>query len=80
MSFDPFAAIGMAGVVVVTAAYFANQRGTLSSEDWRFPLANLVGALLILASFYDAWNLPAAAIEVVWAAVSFYGLMRRRAR
>jgi hypothetical protein len=76
MSFDPYAAIGMAGVVVVTVAYFANQHGALSSEDWRFPFANLVGALLILASFWDAWNLPAAVIEVVWAAVSLYGLTR----
>jgi len=80
MSFDPFAAIGMVGVAVVTVAYFANQHGALPSEDWRFPLANLGGALMILASFWDAWNLPAAVIEVVWAAVSLYGLVRRRAR
>jgi len=80
MTFDPFAAIGVLGTAVIVAAYFANQRGTLSSADRRYPLANLIGSLMILASFYSAWNLPAALIEVLWAAVSLYGLMRRRAR
>jgi Na+-translocating ferredoxin:NAD+ oxidoreductase RnfD subunit len=78
MTLDPFATIGLAGATVVTVAYFANQRGALASDDWRFPFANLVGALMILASFYTAWNLPAALIEVLWAGVSLYGLMRRR--
>jgi len=80
MTLDPFVAIGILGTAVIVAAYFANQRGSLSSDDRRYPLANLVGSLMILASFYSAWNLPAALIEVLWAGVSLYGLMRRRAR
>lgn len=79
MTLDPFVVTGMLGTAVIVAAYFANQRGALSSDDRRYPLANLVGSLMILASFYSAWNLPAALIEVLWAGVSLYGLMRRRA-
>jgi hypothetical protein len=30
------------------------------TEDWRYPLVNLVGAVLILLSLIAAWNLPAA--------------------
>ena len=80
MRFDPFVAIGVLGTAVIVAAYFANQSGKLASDDRRYPLANLVGSLMILASFYTAWNLPAALIEILWAGVSLYGLMRPRAR
>lgn len=77
---DPFTAVGLVGTVVIVGAYFANQQGWLSSDDWRFPLANLVGAALILTSFWTAWNLPAALIEAIWAAISLYGLARRLGR
>jgi paired small multidrug resistance pump len=79
MTLDPFVATGILGTALIVAAYFANQSGKLPSDDRRYPLANLVGSLMILASFYSAWNLPAALIEVLWAVVSIYGLLRRRA-
>jgi paired small multidrug resistance pump len=79
MTLDPFVATGILGTALIVAAYFANQSGKLPSDDRRYPLANLVGSLMILASFYSAWNLPAALIEVLWAVVSLYGLLRRRA-
>ncbi len=79
MTLDPFVATGVLGTALIVAAYFANQSGKLPSDDRRYPLANLVGSLMILASFYSAWNLPAALIEVLWAVVSLYGLLRRRA-
>ena len=71
---------GFVGVAVIVVAYFANQQGWLSSEDWRFPAANLVGSLLILASLWTAWNAPSVVIEVIWAAISLYGLSRRLGR
>ena len=80
MNFDPFAAAGLIGAAIIVVAYWANQRGSLSSDDRRFALANLIGALLITASFVTAWNLPAVVIEVFWIAISLYGLLRRRAR
>lgn len=49
------------------------------AEDWRYPLAsgrrNSDPVLLI-----TAWNLPAAVIEVVWAAVSVYRLIKHAGR
>lgn len=78
MTFDPFAAIGMIGVAILVGAYFLNQRGVLPSEDRRFPAANLAGSLLIMLSLWTAWNLPSAVIEVVWAAISLYGVLRAR--
>ncbi|MGH7090766.1 MAG: CBU_0592 family membrane protein [Stellaceae bacterium] len=77
---DPFAAVGLLGGAIIVGAYFASQCGALPLNDRRFPLLNLIGAALILVSFYTAWNLPAAVIEVFWIAISLYGLLRRRAR
>ena len=77
---EPATIVGFVGVALIVAAYFANQQGWLGSDDWRFPLANLVGSLLILVSLYTAWNFPSAVIEVIWAAISVYGLTRRLLR
>jgi ABC-type branched-subunit amino acid transport system permease subunit len=74
---DPYTSVGFVGVGAIVAAYFANQQGWLNAEDWRFPTANLVGSLLILVSLWTAWNFPSAVIEVIWAAISLYGLARR---
>ncbi|MGE5271149.1 MAG: CBU_0592 family membrane protein [Thiohalocapsa sp.] len=67
---------GFAGVLVLFAAYFANQQRWLHSEDWRFPAANLCGSALILVSLCFAWNAPAAAIEITWALISLWGLIK----
>jgi hypothetical protein len=78
MAPDLFTLCGLIGVVLILCAYFANQQRWLRSDDWRFPLANMIGSCLILVSFYTAWNLPAAIIEVCWAAISLWGLIKAR--
>lgn len=72
-----FRAIGLLGAAIYVVAYFANQHGWLKSQDWRFPTANLAGALLILVSLFAEWNLPSVVIEGFWAAISVYGLTKR---
>jgi hypothetical protein len=67
---------GFVGAACVIGAFFANQQRWLSSEDWRFPAANLVGAVLIMASLYAEWNFPSAVIEGFWLVISLYGLVR----
>ncbi len=68
--------IGFAGAAVVVIAYFANQQRWLASEDWRYPAANLVGAVLILISLMFTWNFPSVVIEVFWALISVWGLVK----
>jgi hypothetical protein len=34
------------------------------------------GAVLMLVSLISAWNLPAAIVEVFWALISIYGLLK----
>jgi hypothetical protein len=77
MSLDLFRVIGLVGVAAILAAYFANQRRWLSSEDWRFPAVNLVGSLLIVVSLFSEWNLPSVVVELCWIAISVYGLVNR---
>ncbi|MGQ0741275.1 MAG: CBU_0592 family membrane protein [Alphaproteobacteria bacterium] len=78
MAFNVYTLSGIAGAILVVFAYFANQNKWLASDDWRFPVANLAGAALILVSLYDAWNLAAVLIEVFWAGISIYGLTQAR--
>ena len=68
--------LGLLGSLIIIAAYFATQRGWVEASDWRFPLANLIGAVLILVSLVFAWNLAAFVMEVFWIAISIYGLVR----
>ena len=76
MEFNLFTAIGIAGAACFLTAYFANLRGWLPSSGWGFPAGNLAGALLILISLFDAWNLPSVIVESFWAILSVYGLLR----
>ena len=78
MTLDAPTFAGMIGVVLILGAYFCNQQRWLSSEDWRFPLANLMGSCLIMVSLYFDWNLPSVFIEFFWSAISLYGLVRGR--
>jgi len=66
--------VGVVGTFVLIGAYFANQQRWLASDDWRFPAANLVGALLILVSLVYEWNLPSVVIEFFWIAISLWGI------
>jgi Na+-translocating ferredoxin:NAD+ oxidoreductase RnfD subunit len=76
MVIDLFTLIGVVGTAVVVTAYFATQQRWIAAEDWQFPLANLIGSIMMLISLITAWNLPAALIEVFWIAISVYGLVR----
>ena len=69
-------AAGVLGAALVIVAYFATQQRWMSSEDWRFPAANLVAAVLVLISLYANWNLASFVIEVFWLLISAYGLVK----
>jgi hypothetical protein len=78
MTLDIPTVCGLLGATVFVIAYFANLQGWLRSSDWRYPAANMVGALMILISLMWDWNLPSVMIESFWAAISLYGIIRSR--
>ena len=76
MEFGPYTAVGIVGTGCYIVAYFATLHGWLNAREWRFPAINLLGALLVLVSLENAWNLPSVALESFWAAISVYALIR----
>lgn len=74
MSLALYDLVGFAGVALILAAYFLNQQRWLRSDDWRFPAANLIGAMLIFVSLLFEWNFPSAVIEVFWMLISLWGI------
>jgi hypothetical protein len=76
MGMAPYDVLGFAGAAIAIAAYFANQQRWLRSDAWRSPAANLVGASLILVSLFFAWNFPSVVIEVFWALISLWGIVK----
>jgi hypothetical protein len=80
MEFDPYTACGIVGAGCFIVSYFGTLQGWLDPANWRFPAINLAGALLVLVSFIDAWNLPSVVLECFWGSISVYGLVRNLRR
>ncbi len=66
--------LGLIGSAIVIVAYFAVAHGRILANSAPYYLTNLAGAGLIFISLLWAWNLPAAVVEIFWAAISIYGL------
>ena len=77
MPLGMYRAVGLLGAACFIGAYFATQQRWLNSDDWRYPAANLAGAVLVMVSLFAEWNLPSVVLEVFWAAISVYGLINR---
>lgn len=76
----PLDGVGLVGVAVLLAAYGLTVSGRLAATRPAMLAANLVGALLILASLWGAFNLASALIEGAWAAIALGGLIRHARR
>lgn len=77
--------VGLLGVGLLLLAYGLVTFQVLSSEKAALHWINLAGACAILYSLTEAWNLPMFLLEIVWALISVYGIVRatiraRRAR
>jgi hypothetical protein len=74
--------VGIIGVVVVLALYFLLQSERMSATSPLFSAANALGAVLIIVSLTQQFNLSAFVVEVAWLLISLYGLARnmRKAR
>jgi len=68
--------IGMMGVVFILGTYGFLQYGKISSASFAYSLFNLIGAFLILFSIVQNWNITAFTMELIWALISFYGIIK----
>ena len=68
--------VGNIGVACIVGAYIAVQIGKVKPDQLAFPVINGIGALLLLISLMVTFNLSSVIIEVVWLAVSGFGIWR----
>lgn len=67
---------GVAGVVMILAAYAGATSGKLDPKRAVALTLNLIGAGLILLSLAHDFNLSAVLMESAWAVVALVGLVR----
>ena len=72
--------LGWAGAASLLLAYGLTSAGRLPSEEARFQLLNLFGALALTANsaYHGAW--PSAALNIVWIGIGLAALVRGRRR
>jgi paired small multidrug resistance pump len=68
--------VGIAGAIAILIAYVLLQADKLSADGLLYSLLNFVGALLILFSLANAWNMTAVFIESIWCAISLFGIFK----
>jgi hypothetical protein len=57
-------------------AYFLQQHRAGGSHSGLYLWLNLLGALAMIVSLLHFWNLASFLLELAWAAISFYGLVK----
>lgn len=68
---------GYAGVVLVLLAFLLLQAHKLHGNGLTYQLMNIFGALGVLLSLlFGNFNLSAFVMEVAWAAIGIYGVLR----
>jgi len=66
--------VGLIGSALFIAAFAYANLAKAFDKVW-FNLANLIGALLLLASLWVNFNLAAFVLEVAWAGIALVGLV-----
>jgi hypothetical protein len=68
--------IGILGTAMVLAAFFLLQARRLHGNGIVYQLLNLFGAGGVLVSLWDRFNPSVFVLELVWVAISAYGIVR----
>jgi predicted membrane protein len=76
MSIENHDIMGLIGALLVLIPYFLLQANKMKSTSFSFSALNLIGALMIMYSLSQSFNLTSFSIEVIWASVSLYGLYK----
>jgi hypothetical protein len=67
---------GIAGSLMICAAYLAVSLKRLDPEGFRYQSANAAGSILLLISLYFRPNPGAILIEVLWLAIASFAIGR----
>lgn len=68
--------VGNLGVVLIVGAYLWLQLERISSKSIWFSAINALGAIMIILSLLEKFNLSALLMEVFWLFISVFGLAK----
>lgn len=68
--------VGIAGTVMILAAFFLLQAGRQRGDSLPYQLLNLFGAGGVLVSLLGQFNVSVFLLELAWVAISGYGIVR----
>lgn len=68
--------IGLTAPVMFLYAYAMITLGRWNPDSMRYQLLNFLGAIAILVSLIDHWNLPVFILESCWGIISIYGIVK----
>ena len=68
--------VGIAGTLMVLAAFFLLQAGRVSGTGIVYQLLNLFGAGGVLLSLLGTFNVSVFLLEFTWVLISAYGIVR----
>lgn len=68
--------VGFVGAILILVAYMLLQAEKLSAASFWYSFLNFVGGLLFIFSLTKSPNYTAVFIEIIWMAVSLYGMWR----
>jgi paired small multidrug resistance pump len=68
--------VGLLGTLMVLGAFFLLQARRLSGNGLIYQLLNLFGAVGILMSLYDKFNVAVFFLQIAWILISGYGIAR----
>lgn len=71
-----FEVFGIFGVTAIVVAYFLLQAGKFVADDLVYIILNIVGAIGILISLSNNFNLSATLMEIAWLVIGIFGLVR----
>ncbi|MEM9385428.1 MAG: hypothetical protein AAGA68_10235 [Pseudomonadota bacterium] len=76
MTYTWFDFVGNLGVMLVLLTYAMVQLGRLGATSVTYGSLNAVGAVLILVSLSNTFNLSSFVIEICWLTISLIGVTR----
>ena len=68
--------VGNLGVLLVLGTYLLVQLGRMDIRRPTYSISNALGAVLIIVSLLQNFNLSSFVIEIAWLAISLLGLAR----
>jgi hypothetical protein len=76
MSFDLPNIVGLIGSALMVVAYAYSNIVAARMNFVLFNLLNLVGSALLISSLAVHFNLASMALEIVWAVIAMFGLIK----